>query len=58
MDGDGKTTVSDVVLLRQLITAGGAPAASPQELEAGDLDQDGQLTVSDVVSLRGLIISR
>ncbi|MGI6269688.1 MAG: glycosyl hydrolase [Candidatus Howiella sp.] len=58
VDGDGKTTVSDVVLLRQLITAGGAPAASPQELEAGDLDQDGQLTVSDVVSLRGLIISR
>ena len=54
MDGDGFVTVSDVVLLRQIII-GGAP--TEEECKRGDLTVDGVLTVSDVVALRGLIVS-
>lgn len=54
IDGDRKVTVSDVVLLRQLIMAG---ACSDRELEAGDFDQSGTLTVSDVVDLRQWIVT-
>lgn len=57
VNGDKTVTVSDVVLLRSLITAGGKDAASAPELEAGDLDENEELTVSDVVELRGLIVS-
>ncbi len=57
VDGDGAVTVSDVVLLRSLITAGGKAAASDPEWIAGDLDENEELTVSDVVELRGLIVN-
>ena len=57
VNGDGAVTVSDVVLLRSLITAGGKAAASDPEWIAGDLDENEGLTVSDVVQLRSLIVS-
>ncbi len=54
VDNDGKVTVSDVVLLRQLIVAG---SWSDREFAAGNLDDtDEVLTVSDVVALRALIV--
>ncbi|MGI6270696.1 MAG: carbohydrate-binding domain-containing protein [Candidatus Howiella sp.] len=55
LDGDGLITVSDVVLLRQIILTG---EWSDRELTAGDLDISGGLTVSDVVALRALILSQ
>lgn len=54
MDGDGLVSVSDVVLLRQIIIRGDA---TDEELACGDLEKDGKLTVSDVVALRNLIIN-
>lgn len=54
VDGDGKITVSDVVLLRQLIIAG---VWSDRELDAADFDRSGILTVSDVVDLRQWIVT-
>ncbi len=54
VDNDGKVTVSDVVLLRQLIVAG---SWTDREFAAGNLDDSDQnLTVSDVVALRSLIV--
>ena len=55
LDDDGLITVSDVVLLRQIILTG---EWSDRELTAGDLDISGSLTVSDVVALRALILYR
>ena len=55
VDNDGKVTVSDVVLLRQLIVAG---SWTDREFAAGNLeDSDQNLTVSDVVALRALIVA-
>lgn len=53
LDNDGSVSVSDVVLLRQIIIRGESTA---DELERGDLEVDGKLSVSDVVALRNLII--
>ncbi|MGI6270259.1 MAG: discoidin domain-containing protein [Candidatus Howiella sp.] len=53
VDSDGRVTVSDVVALRLIITAGVPEQA---QILAGDLDKDGLLTVSDVVSLRLQIV--
>ena len=53
LDGDGRVTVSDVVVLRQCIVSG---AWSAEQLASGDLDENGDLTVSDVVSLRSRIV--
>ena len=53
VDSDGRVTVSDVVALRLIITAG---APEQAQILAGDLDKDGLLTVSDVVSLRLQIV--
>lgn len=56
VDNDGKVTVSDVVLLRKLITAG---SWTEREFAAGNVDNtDNTLTVSDVVTLRALIVAQ
>lgn len=53
VDGDGQTTVSDVVALRGIILSGGA---TETEAWSGDINGDSQLTVSDVVHLRMIIV--
>ncbi|MGI6269141.1 MAG: N-acetylmuramoyl-L-alanine amidase [Candidatus Howiella sp.] len=50
MDGDGKTTVADVVALRKSIVDG-------EYTVAGDLDGDGKNTAADVVALRASIMT-
>ncbi len=51
-NGDGKATVSDVVLCRKAILSGDAEAAEH------DLNEDGELTVTDVVLLRKFILQQ
>ncbi len=53
LNGDGKLSVTDVVLLRKAILAG-SPA---DEVPAGDLNGDGSLSVTDVVLLRKVILA-
>ncbi len=53
LNGDGKLSVTDVVLLRKAILAGTAAADVP----AGDLNHDGSLSVTDVVLLRKAILA-
>ncbi len=53
LNGDGKLTVTDVVLLRKAILAGDTAEKTP----VGDMNLDGQLTVTDVVLLRKAILS-
>ena len=54
MDANGSVSVSDVVILRTVITKAGEIPISV--LFAGDINQDGILSVSDVVDLRTMIV--
>ncbi|MGI6269660.1 MAG: SH3 domain-containing protein [Candidatus Howiella sp.] len=54
LDRDGLVTVSDVVMLRQMILL---ELSDTQTLARGDLDADGKITVSDVVALRQKILN-
>lgn len=55
IDGDGKTSVSDIVTLRNIIL--GSVYVSDAAKFAADIDGDGNLVVSDIVAARALIIS-
>ncbi len=54
LNGDGKLTVTDVVLLRKAILAGD----SVEKIPAGNMNGDDQLTVTDVVLLRKAILNQ
>ncbi len=57
LNGDGSLSVTDVVLLRKAILAGGA-GQSPAQRAAGDLNGDNALSVTDVVLLRKTILNQ
>ncbi len=54
MNGDGKLSVTDVVLLRKAILQNSTAADAP----AGDMNGDGSLSVTDVVLLRKQILNQ
>lgn len=55
VDGDGKVSVSDVVMLRSIIL--GSIHISDAAKAVADIDGDGKLVVSDVIAARRLILT-
>jgi hypothetical protein len=53
ISGDGQVTVSDLVLLANIIAGNISP--TPAQKQAGDVFQDGQITIQDLVTLANFI---
>ena len=55
LNGDKKTTVSDIIVLKRVIAAGDPSKVSGCVVSAADVNKDNKYTVADIIALKKLI---
>ena len=56
LNGDGKVTVSDAILLARIVAEDSTLTVTPVMMEAADYDRDGYITVEDTVKLLRVLV--